>query len=967
MLVSNTKIARALISNFPRFWHFIESVPLLRRWTNRLFISILTTTAPPRPHPLSLWSPTPRVPPPPPASYISWTGLVDRTYTGRHLPPADDAYTASLPLAARLEGLFVRKAEMLPCPKSSALFGFFAQWFTDSFLRTDPTDNHEIDLCQIYGLCAADTAIIRSGIDGKLRSQDIKGEEYPPYLFQSDGSRVRDENLELSYIDKRTGQFRHPLLEPPFDAPERKARLFVTGLERGNSTVFYSAINTLFLREHNRLCDELKKSHPAWDDDRLFETARNVNIVGLLKIIVEDYINHLSPAVFRMFVEVGWAETQDWYRTNRICAEFNLLYRWHQLIPTELSVGGRSVPNREFRFNNSFLIQHGIETVIEAASTQRGGSIVLENTADFLVLADLAALEKSRKWGIRPYNEYRERFGLSPVRSFEELTGEGHLAAELAKLYGSVSQVEFPVGLLAEARGKREMLGDLMTYMVGIDAFSQALTNPLLSRNVYGEAAFSHVGVAELAKTSTFADIARRNASIGERTVNFGMKPIPGSYGCRLFRWLTRWINLVLMFTGWVAFFERHQRKYGSTVFRVNLYQPTIVMLDHRAIAALFESRDLVQDYGFSWAIPARELVGNVPPSIFGAGPAHDRPKALYLRMLEQRLRTLVATFDKVADEFIARWRRLGSFGFRDELEDFAITFLCEWILGKRYPDSKALRYLYSNIFSPLHQAAPVTRHIPWSTFSRSLATYRDFLAFVKAAPNFNDILALAKSEGLTDEDAVAKQIAFVLGMNSFLGIQNVLKSVVGELGRSAGLQTALRSEMEHVLGSPPASDLHKLADPGRMPALDRALRELLRLHPPVSFIFGRATSHQTIQSSSGTFALDKGELVMGVIPMAHLDETVFPSPDRFAPERFTDPRMSDYLIWPRGLHDRPATPENRTCPGKDVAILIAKLFCVALVSKCTWSLKHPPRWGRRLFSLNVAAPRGDLRVESFK
>ena len=34
---------------------------------------------------------------------------------------------------------------------------FFAQWFTDSFLRTSLTDyrknesNHEIDLCQIYG------------------------------------------------------------------------------------------------------------------------------------------------------------------------------------------------------------------------------------------------------------------------------------------------------------------------------------------------------------------------------------------------------------------------------------------------------------------------------------------------------------------------------------------------------------------------------------------------------------------------------------------------------------------------------------------------------------------------------------------------------------------------------------------------------------------------------------------------
>lgn len=47
---------------------------------------------------------------------------------------------------------------MTPNPRSSLLFCFFAQWFTDSFLRTHPTDtrritsNHQIDLCRIYGL-----------------------------------------------------------------------------------------------------------------------------------------------------------------------------------------------------------------------------------------------------------------------------------------------------------------------------------------------------------------------------------------------------------------------------------------------------------------------------------------------------------------------------------------------------------------------------------------------------------------------------------------------------------------------------------------------------------------------------------------------------------------------------------------------------------------------------------------------
>lgn len=37
--------------------------------------------------------------------------------------------------------------------------------------------------------------------------------------------------------------------------------------------------STIWLREHNRVCDILKKEHPEWDDERLFQTAKLV-IVG---------------------------------------------------------------------------------------------------------------------------------------------------------------------------------------------------------------------------------------------------------------------------------------------------------------------------------------------------------------------------------------------------------------------------------------------------------------------------------------------------------------------------------------------------------------------------------------------------------------------------------------------------------------------------------------------------------------
>src|SRR5438105_12930630 len=92
----------------------------------------------------------------------------------------------------------------------------------------------------------------------------------------------------------------------------------------------------------------------------------------------------------------------------------------------------------------------------------------------------------------------------------------------------------------------------------------------------------------------------------------------------------------------------------------------------------------------------------------------------------------------------------------------------------------------------------------------------------------------------------------------------------------------------------------------------------------------------------------------------------MFPRPDKFDPQRFDDEAASQHLIWPRGLHEGRATSTNRTCPGKDVAMLIGKLFCIALLTKFTWRLKDSPEWDRHRFR-RKRRPSGGFTFCSFK
>jgi len=514
-------IIAKLFRKFPGLMSILVNTSWLHRWANDRLINNFANSAPPRPRPFSLL-----------ANYTSWRSLTDRTYTGRHLPEADPT---KLPALEDVVELWRRGQDKeILSTDTSMLFSFFAQWFTDSFLRTNLHNralnhsNHEIDFCQLYGMSKTQTDLLRSKTKGQLRHQIIEGEMYLPALFDPETPENPDDWVFANGFEKlhdlKTLKFifqRTPL--------PRLRKMFATGLEHGNSNIGYTLLNTIALREHNRICCLLASTHKDWNDERLFETARNIMIVLLLKIVAGDYVRHISSVDFPFTVQPGMAERQPWYRSNWITMEFNLLYRWHSMVPDILRVGSNHYAPDDYRNNPELLIQHGVEKFVTAASSQLAGRIGLKNTAEMFFkpmpirrqdgTIDTRSVQErtvamGRDFKLRSFNEYREEFGHTRVKSFEDLTDDKALCAELKSLYqDDIDAVEWHVGIFAEKHEPDAMLGELMTTMVAYDAFTHVLTNPLLSEHVYGEATFSKEGLKIIDETNTIYDFVARNVS----------------------------------------------------------------------------------------------------------------------------------------------------------------------------------------------------------------------------------------------------------------------------------------------------------------------------------------------------------------------------------------------------------------------------------------------------------------------
>uniref|UniRef100_Q6KCB5 Prostaglandin G/H synthase 2 n=2 Tax=Eupercaria TaxID=1489922 RepID=Q6KCB5_DICLA len=436
--------AHYILTHSKGVWNVINLIPFVRQV---IMVYVLTGRSP-----LIDSPPTYNVE----YGYKSWEAYSNLSYYTRILPPvARDCPTPigvvgkiALPDSKTAVEKLLRK-RFIPDPQgTNIMFAFFAQHFTHQFFKSDMkkgpaftvAKGHGVDLSHIYGDKLERQHKLRLFKDGKLKYQMVNGEMYPP--------TVKEVGAEMHY--------------PPH-VPE--AHRFAVGHEAFGLVPGLMMYATIWLREHNRVCDILQQEHPEWDDELSFQTSRLILIGETIKIVIEDYVQHLSGYHFKLKFDPELLFNSRFQYQNRI-VEFNTLYHWHPLLPDTFLIGEEVYSYGQFVFNNSSAPEHGIKRLVSSFTNQIAGRVAGGRNIP-LALGPVATevIDYSRDMRYQSLNVYRKRFELRPYSSFEDLTGEPEIAAELEPLYADADIVELYPALLVEKPRPTAPFGETMVEL----------------------------------------------------------------------------------------------------------------------------------------------------------------------------------------------------------------------------------------------------------------------------------------------------------------------------------------------------------------------------------------------------------------------------------------------------------------------------------------------------------------------
>jgi sterol 14-demethylase len=342
---------------------------------------------------------------------------------------------------------------------------------------------------------------------------------------------------------------------------------------------------------------------------------------------------------------------------------------------------------------------------------------------------------------------------------------------------------------------------------------------------------------------------------------------------------------------------------------------------------------------------------------IFGEGVVFDAPPERRREMLHnqalrgEHMRGHAQTIENEIDRMVESWGDEGEIDLLDFFAELTIYTSSACLIGTKFRDQLDRRFaeLYHELERGTDALAYVDPYAPIESFKRRDEARKGLVALVqdimngRAAgppPTREDRDMLDVLMSVTGEDGKprfsADEITGMFISMMFAGHHTSSGTAAWtliELLRHPDVLTGVVDELDTLYADGSEVSFQALR---AIPRLESAIKEALRLHPPLILLLRVAKGDFEVNG----YRIAAGDYVGATPAISNRIPEDFPEPDAFRPERYAEPRQEDLVnrwTW------IPFGAGRHRCVGAAFAIMQLKAIFSVLLRDFTFELAQPP------------------------
>jgi len=309
-------------------------------------------------------------------------------------------------------------------------------------------------------------------------------------------------------------------------------RTWVAGDVRAAENPVLSSIHTVFVREHNRICDSLFRIGLR-NDELMYQVARKIVGAEIEAITYQEFLPALGITLssFSGYKDDVRPDIMNTFATGSYRLGHTMVSDDVVLVDKDCEeVGPGEMELVDVFWNPSLVATYGIDVFIKGASSHDQyetdnkindvlRNFLFGNPSDPVRFGiDLGSLniQRGRDHGLPDYNTARLAYTGRAARRFSDITSTDSLARELQSLYGNVNNIDLWVGILAEDHLPDKSVGRTLHAMLKSQFeklrdgdFYFYLNDPFLP-NI----------IREQIRRTKFSDIIKRNTGLNNIETN---------------------------------------------------------------------------------------------------------------------------------------------------------------------------------------------------------------------------------------------------------------------------------------------------------------------------------------------------------------------------------------------------------------------------------------------------------------